>query len=238
MTARMFNQSSSFLRSSFADRCGPVQHFIVAAILAVSAPVVLLAADDDDSDNSMRGLCELSGGTFTISGDGSQRCCWDNWGCLECNSSNDSNCLMECDTAPCCISNGGCNVVQGPQGPVIADPGGEPGRPDFDQLEADDSPVAVDDGGQYTPIGDDVGNYTPIGDVLGNYTPIGDMVEIFVAVAPDFRREDLESLDVEGTLNDMCGASGGGSLVFGMMGFIGLVGTQRGRRNIRSANQK
>lgn len=211
MTTRMFKQNGLADRSSLASRIGLVSHIAMATFMVVSCPAVLFAVPVDEAGNSMRGLCELSGGTFTESGDGTQTCCWTDWGCLECNSFNDSNCLMECDTAACCDANSGCNVVQGPDGPMIADPGDEPDRSEFDLLDPDDSPAAFDDSGQYTPI--------------------GDLVGLFVDVGPDLQRADLESVDVAGTLNELCGAVGGGSITFGMIGFAGLVSTHRRRRN-------
>lgn len=41
--------------------------------------------------------CELSGGTYKMSS-GLGKCCWDNWGCLKCNT---STCTMECETKEC-----------------------------------------------------------------------------------------------------------------------------------------
>lgn len=227
MRVKTPKQNRHALRSSLVDRSAPATFLVVAAILTISAPTTLSAADDD-SGNSIAGLCESSGGTFAELGDGTERCCWANWGCLNCDSSNGADGLTECETAPCCISNGGRNVIQGTHGPAIADPEGDPGRPVFDQVEAEESVVALDDSDEYTPIG--------IGEV--QYTPIGDMVELFLAIGPDFRREDLESRINEGISNGVCGAGSGGSLILGMMGFVELTGTNRGGRNRRHVNRR
>jgi hypothetical protein len=86
---------------------------------------------------------------------------------------------------------------------VVAEPEDESGRPSFEELQADDSLVVVDEGGpstlidefefsvgDFTPVADssdDLEEYTPIGDseeFVWQYTPIGDSEEYIWAYTP------------------------------------------------------
>ena len=73
----------------------------------------------------------------------------------------------------------------------------------------------------------------------GQYTPIGSMLDIFMTVAPDSGLEELEAQNSEdNTLeretalspSGMCGATSGGTLMFGLIGLVGMSGGQRRKR--------
>lgn len=256
---RMFRQGGS----TTLHRC-----FTALVLVGLPANVfgqALQNVSPIDPDISIQGMCELSGGNFNITDLGEQMCCWPNWGCLLCSSTVDGDCFMLCDTLECCRKNGrpgysnGCAFEDSYVELVVADPEDEPEPPIFEQPQAGDSQVVVGDDGPDTLIGDLVlgttPDYTPIGGVAGEYTPQS-LIELFELVAPDFQREDFESLSDEGTYvepftdegtsmsdpdnrpepdptatsNEMCGAAGAGSFAFGLMGLVGLAGTQRRSR--------
>ncbi|WP_367607435.1 acetyltransferase [Legionella sp. W05-934-2] len=90
----------AFLRT--ASQC-----FVFLFIL-LSNP--LYSAPNTGGTNSdMKGVCELAGGTFTSTVEGTWACCWDNWGCYGCIQ---SVCKMKCHTQRCRRANGQSSILQ------------------------------------------------------------------------------------------------------------------------------
>ena len=74
-------------------------------VFDASGPVALdfqKKKDGNDPDPDYAQMCLISGGTllFIVGGDGGIGCCWENWGCQECDSSGE-NCVMKCETQAC-----------------------------------------------------------------------------------------------------------------------------------------
>ncbi|WP_156812329.1 hypothetical protein [Legionella tunisiensis] len=53
--------------------------------------------------DDLKGVCELSGGSWTGSETGNWACCWPDWGCYGC---VDDNCKIKCNTQRCKDANG------------------------------------------------------------------------------------------------------------------------------------
>lgn len=241
MTVRASRRVQPALRRCFRNRWVPAQCYAFSAILAISVPSSLAQNVVDDFDSPRAG-CENTGGIFTDDGVNTN-CCWPDWGCLECSSTDNNDCLMECDTALCCSAEDffgqddpltGCDSVPRFGDPVIG------------QFQPGDTLVAVDEDGQITIVGDegrifqigdrlvvedDAGVFTHIGDVIGQYTPIGTTAEIYATVKPDAQDEGQEPQVDTG----ICGAGMAVSMLMSFLGLVGMSGTQRVGRTRRSA---
>jgi hypothetical protein len=187
--------------------------------------------------------CELDGGTATRIG-GTDRCCTPDWGCTTC--SDDMVCVMDCNTDDCCEWYGDCFTIEFPDDVLLEqpddEPDGRPGRPDLDQplINVDDSPVVENPEAQEAPVG--VGSARLRELVLAMYSPIPPEAFEQGGVIDDTGIDEAEQDDALGDSDgqtgeggnvnpaEICGAGGGASLMFGLMGLVGMQNRNRRRR--------
>lgn len=214
-----------------------------AAMVMCLAPAMTWAAEND-SDEGLNPICELSGGTAIDFGGGTTRCCWANWGCMTCSA--DDVCVMDCDTARCCEANGACFTMEFPEEAVFEEPadepGGRPGRPGLGQplIDLNDSPVVASPEGQDVPGGVSDSRFRELildmgPDTLAPAFEPGGVIDdsgIDEAEEENPLGESDDQLGEEGSVNPagICGAGGGASLMFGLMGLVGLQRSGRRRR--------
>lgn len=167
---------------------GTMRKAAACALIALCSATTSLSAADNDP-NYVRGekrVCEVNEGVFTEEDDGSVTCCYDSF-CYNCVLVGTSEvCTYSCKNPICCNAigpHGACDWTEIDPDPVLVEAEDESDRPIFEELQADDSLVAVDEGGPSTLIDEfelSVGDDTPVADSsddLEQYTPIGDSAE-------------------------------------------------------------
>lgn len=87
---------------------------ILRVIIAISVSFLFAIAHaapntGGDTNEDMKGVCELAGGTFTSTIEGNWACCWDDWGCAGCIQ---GVCTVKCHTERCRKANGQSAVIQ------------------------------------------------------------------------------------------------------------------------------
>lgn len=81
-----------------------IKYIKYAALTAVlSLFTVTVSAQQSGGGDDLKGVCELSGGQWTGVESGNWACCWPDWGCYGCVS---SQCKMKCNTERCRKANG------------------------------------------------------------------------------------------------------------------------------------
>jgi hypothetical protein len=216
-----------------------------ALIALCSATDSLSAADDSPRPSyteAKRAACTAEGGILTFSGPSDNRrntCCTDEY-CETCTKGEDGkeHCWTSCNVDSCCLTFGDtgelyCDWYERRHWYlVVNDPADESGLPSFEELQADDSLVVVDEGGPSTLIDlldlqvgvfelqtddsvfvvDDSEQYTPIGiseefvwESVWHYTPIGDSEDYIWAYTPiGYEMEEIPQSLLD-TLRDQAG---------------------------------
>ena len=206
-----------------------------AAMVMCLAPAMTWAAENDSDEGARHDMvCAMAGGAPSVGSDW-RSCCWNSY-CYICY--DDGICEIVCKTEDCCDLNFGCYTIIVPDDVYSEpedDPEGRPGRPNLDQLNINDGPVVASSEGQGSPVAVSEARLNELilemgPDVLPGAFEPGGAIEETEEDEPNGDLDNETGEDGSVTPAEICGAGGGASLMFGLMGLVGMQNRNRRRR--------